>query len=99
MRPSGSISRTSLTRSRSASACASAPPSGPAPMIATILMRSCLVYAGRMVAIVTGGSKGIGLAIARAFVGRGMQVAITGRHEGDLSRAADDLAGGGNVLT
>ena len=52
-----------------------------------------------MVAIVTGGSKGIGLAIARAFVGRGMQVAITGRDEGDLSRAADDLAGGGNVLT
>ena len=32
--PCGSIRRTSPTRSRSASFCASAPPSGPAPMIA-----------------------------------------------------------------
>ena len=32
-----------------------------------------------MVGIVTGGSKGIGLAIARAFLDRGMQVAISAR--------------------
>src|SRR3954471_911787 len=44
-----------------------------------------------MVALVTGGSKGIGLAIARALLGRGMQVAITGRNEADLRRAAESL--------
>jgi len=50
-----------------------------------------------MVAIVTGGSKGIGLAIARAFVGRGMQVTITARRDADLRRAASALGGGSNV--
>jgi len=44
-----------------------------------------------MVALVTGGSKGIGLAIARALLARGMQVAITGRKEADLRRAAESL--------
>ena len=44
-----------------------------------------------MVALVTGGSKGIGLAIARALLARGMQVAITGRNEADLRRAAESL--------
>lgn len=47
-----------------------------------------------MVAIVTGGSKGIGLAIARALLERGMQVTITGRSEVDLQRAAATLAAG-----
>jgi NAD(P)-dependent dehydrogenase (short-subunit alcohol dehydrogenase family) len=47
-----------------------------------------------MVAIVTGGSKGIGLAIARALLGRGMQVTITGRGERDLQRAAASLSAG-----
>ncbi len=51
-----------------------------------------------MVAIVTGGSKGIGLAIARAFVERGMQVTITGRHEADLRRAQERLGAGADVL-
>ena len=51
-----------------------------------------------MVAIVTGGSKGIGLAIARAFLDRGMQVTITGRNERDLERAQERLAGGARVL-
>jgi len=51
-----------------------------------------------MVAIVTGGSKGIGLAIARAFLDRGMQVTVTGRNAADLDRAQRDLAGGANVL-
>src|SRR4051812_30556620 len=44
-----------------------------------------------MVALVTGGSKGIGLAIAHALLARGMQVAITGRHEADLRRAGESL--------
>src|SRR6478672_1555664 len=47
-----------------------------------------------MVAIVTGGSKGIGLAIARALLGRGMQVTITGRSERDLQQAAATLQAG-----
>ena len=52
-----------------------------------------------MVALVTGGSKGIGLAIARALLDRGMQVAISGRNEADLRRAADQLGAGANLLT
>lgn len=45
-----------------------------------------------MVAIVTGGSKGIGLAIARAFLERGMQVTISARSAADLEKAAKVLA-------
>jgi NAD(P)-dependent dehydrogenase (short-subunit alcohol dehydrogenase family) len=44
-----------------------------------------------MVSIVTGGSKGIGLAIARALRDRGGQVTITGRSETDLKTAAQAL--------
>ena len=52
-----------------------------------------------MVALVTGGSKGIGLAIARALLDRGMQVAISGRQEADLRRAAGQLGAGANLVT
>jgi len=51
-----------------------------------------------MVSIVTGGSKGIGLAIARAFLKRGMQVAISGRNAEDLDHAATALGGGDKLL-
>jgi NAD(P)-dependent dehydrogenase (short-subunit alcohol dehydrogenase family) len=51
-----------------------------------------------MVAIVTGGSKGIGLAIARALLGGGGQVAISGRSDDDLKKAAQSLGGGDRVL-
>jgi NAD(P)-dependent dehydrogenase (short-subunit alcohol dehydrogenase family) len=44
-----------------------------------------------MVVLVTGGSKGIGLAIARAFVQRGDQVVIGARSREDLHRAATSL--------
>jgi len=47
-----------------------------------------------MVAIVTGGSKGIGLAIARALLEHGGQVAISGRSDADLKKAAQSLGGG-----
>ena len=47
-----------------------------------------------MVAIVTGGSKGIGLAIARALLEHGGQVAISGRSDADLKKAAQSLNGG-----
>ena len=39
-------------------------------------------------ALVTGGSSGIGLAIAKALVDAGSRVAITGRHQGRLAEAA-----------
>jgi NAD(P)-dependent dehydrogenase (short-subunit alcohol dehydrogenase family) len=52
-----------------------------------------------MVAIVTGGSKGIGLAIARALLDRGMQVTIAGRSDADLRRAAEKLGAADSVHT
>jgi len=53
------------------------------------------------VALVTGGSRGIGLAIARALVADGVQVAITGRSEAHLSaaRRTIEAAGPGGVET
>jgi 3-oxoacyl-[acyl-carrier protein] reductase len=43
------------------------------------------------VALVTGGSRGIGKAIASALAREGVAVAITGRDEGRLSRTAEEL--------
>jgi 3-oxoacyl-[acyl-carrier protein] reductase len=53
------------------------------------------------VAIVTGGSRGIGLAIARALVAEGVRVAVTGLNESHLSAARPQLesAGPGSVET
>ncbi len=53
------------------------------------------------VALVTGGSKGIGLGIARALVAQGVHVAITGRGASSLDDAKRALEGlsGGQVLT
>jgi NAD(P)-dependent dehydrogenase (short-subunit alcohol dehydrogenase family) len=42
-------------------------------------------------ALITGGNSGIGLATARLFIDEGAQVAITGRNEETLRRAADSL--------
>jgi NADP-dependent 3-hydroxy acid dehydrogenase YdfG len=49
-------------------------------------------------ALVTGGGSGIGLAVARLFLREGARVAITGRDEAKLRRAADELAGGDRLL-
>jgi 3-oxoacyl-[acyl-carrier protein] reductase len=53
------------------------------------------------VALVTGGSRGIGLAIARALAAEGVQVAVTGRSAAHLSAARPKIeaAGPGGVET
>ena len=52
--------------------------------------REALELAGK-VAIVTGGTRGIGRAIASALVSAGVQVAITARREQDLAQATSQL--------
>jgi len=47
--------------------------------------------------IVTGASKGIGLAIVRAFLVEGAEVAICARNADDLAAAAADLSSSGTV--
>jgi NAD(P)-dependent dehydrogenase (short-subunit alcohol dehydrogenase family) len=47
------------------------------------------------VAFVTGGSRGIGLAIARALAAEGIHVTVTGRNEADLSEARRQIEGAG----
>ena len=50
------------------------------------------------VAVVTGGSRGIGLATARRLLRQGASVAITGTDEARLETAARELAAAGRVL-
>ena len=48
-------------------------------------------------ALVTGGSKGIGKAMARAFAEAGANIAISARHEDELKKAKAEIADGTNV--
>jgi NAD(P)-dependent dehydrogenase (short-subunit alcohol dehydrogenase family) len=49
--------------------------------------------------LITGGSRGLGLLLARRFIDEGAKVAICARDESELYRARDDLSDrGGNVL-
>lgn len=50
-------------------------------------------------ALITGGSKGIGLAIAAAYLKEGMNVCITGRSEDSLIQASTQLANNSKLLT
>ncbi len=51
------------------------------------------------VVIVTGGSRGIGLELARRLLGEGAKVAICARKQEGLDKAAEELQGGENLLT
>ena len=49
------------------------------------------------VACITGGTRGIGLACARAFLAEGARVVINGRDEVKGKASVDELGGGGDV--
>src|SRR5690349_24239051 len=91
-----SMSSTRATRSPWASASATAPPSSPAPMMHTVGVIWCGILVRHMalggkVAIVTGGSRGIGFATARALTAQGASVAIVGTDQARLDAAAREL--------
>jgi len=48
--------------------------------------------------VITGATRGIGLGLAREFLGRGHNVVITGRSQGSVDRAAQQLDAAGRVL-
>ncbi|WP_394974510.1 SDR family oxidoreductase [uncultured Croceitalea sp.] len=50
------------------------------------------------VAYITGGSKGIGLGVAKGLLKQGMKVAISGRNLNSLTKAAKTLGGNDSVL-
>ena len=73
---------------------------GAAALAAAIVRQKRYFDLTAKVAIVTGGSRGIGLAIARELVARGAKVTLCARGEDDLRHAQEDLQGrGGDVLT
>lgn len=62
-------------------------------------MKNKLFDLSGRVALVTGGSKGLGLAMATGFAEAGADVVISSRHEDELKHAAEEIkkAGGGKV--
>lgn len=56
-----------------------------------------LALAGKQV-LITGGSKGIGLALAHAFAAEGASIVVVARDQSVLEKAAGDVARGHNAL-
>src|SRR5437762_12992387 len=50
------------------------------------------------VMLITGGSRGLGLVLARQFLRKGARVAICARDESELQRAAEDLSAHGSEV-
>lgn len=50
------------------------------------------------IALVTGGTSGMGLAAARRLLAEGARVVVTGRDQARLDAAVEELGGGGGVL-
>ena len=57
-------------------------------------MKNSLFDLSGRVALVTGGSKGLGKAMARAFAEAGADVVISSRHEDELKAALDEIRPG-----
>src|SRR5687767_7730350 len=102
-----SISRISPATSSAASDRATCAAASPAPTMATIFIGKLLYYAlprvnfrrhsmsqllSSRIAIVTGGSRGIGLAVAESLLREGASVVITGLDAGHLRSAETALA-------
>ena len=49
------------------------------------------------VALITGGSGGIGFAIAKSFLESGCKVIIVGTNEGKCKKSCEKLGGGGKI--
>ena len=62
------------------------------------LLRRATNLSGKVV-FITGGSRGLGLELARAYAGKGCRIAICARNEDELARARTELEGlGAEVL-
>ncbi len=61
--------------------------------------RRAIHFAGRVV-VITGGSRGLGLVIARRFAAEGAHLCLLARDETELARAREELAGStGEIMT
>ena len=60
--------------------------------------RRAIEFSGTTV-VIFGGSRGLGLALAREFAGEGAHVVLAARDENELARAAADIEGRGGAAT
>jgi len=66
---------------------------------AAVRSRRAIDFAGRVV-VITGGSRGLGLVLARRLAAEGAHLCLLARNERELARAREDLAGSpGEIMT
>jgi NAD(P)-dependent dehydrogenase (short-subunit alcohol dehydrogenase family) len=63
-----------------------------------VRLRRAMDFNGRVV-VITGGSRGLGLVMARQLSAEGARVCLLARDEQELARAAAQIGGGGEVMT